>query len=954
MTSVAHKAGDDGGGGVRWYEFRLAATSPRPSQSALERALSSLSGVSVLGVSVREEDAAIVVKTPWTSEPLGRRFHDAIVALGYDVIADAPVESRFIIEGMTCASCAARIESHVRSLHGVEKASVNFSAMTALIVHNPQLVSARDLRDEIVGMGYQVKLRRTPGSTRRPPAGSLSPVEGKLTIVGLSSAESAARVQACVRRLSGVRDCLVDFSTGVCKVALEREGLLLSVGETIASMGYAVSVSQLEGAPDAVFVDDMREALERTGEIAEQKERFVGAAVLATPLALIMLLMATTNVMAGSRRMIFLDFVQLAISTPIVFHYGSVFFVHAWQSLRHGVFTMDTLVAIGSGCSYAYSLGACIMMLLTQHHLATYFDAAGMLIAFMLLGRFLEARAKRSTSDALIELMNLVPPVSIVVTAQGDVTVPSSLVEKGMRLRVLAGDRIPVDGTVVEGISDVDEQMVTGEAVPKAVRPGSAVIGGTTNMTAMLLVDANKIGEETMLSQILRCVQEAQNSKPEIQRIADRLATYFVPFVISFSVSVFFVWLFLGVFKLYPPAWRGGGETVVMFAFEFFIASVVAACPCALGLATPTAIMVCTGVGAKTGLLVKSGKTLEAVHHSRCIVFDKTGTITNGRLEVVFKRCWGGDADAVVKLVGFVEQLSNHPVAKAVAGGILAAPGPAEAYDVVYSKTHSGLGAEAVVRRKNPAGAEVRVHVGNLALMREAKIEVPLEVEWTVRQQNSLARTTIVGAVDGVARLVVALADQPKREAAGVLHFLQQEGAQVLLVTGDNKSVAAHVANAVGIPPENVYAERLPTAKADIVRQMQSEGHCVIFVGDGINDSPALAQADVGIALGAGTQIAIEAADVVLVSNSLVDILNLRALSITTVRRIYGNFFWAFGYNFCILPFASGMLYPLIHVRLPPILASAAMVCSSLAVLLSSLSIRCFKPYKADQFIEQA
>ncbi|ESL07904.1 copper-transporting ATPase-like protein [Trypanosoma rangeli SC58] len=947
MTPEIHQAGGDSGS-VRLYEFRVAATSPRPSQSVVARALSSLPGMSVLGVTVREEDATIVVKTPWTRETLGRKFYDAITALGYVVVVDDPVESRFIIEGMSCVSCAARIESHVRSLHGVEKVVVNFATMTALILHHSQLLTTRDLMNEIGGMGYRVKLRRLPGNKNESRRSSSGLIEQKLVLGGLTSAESAARVQVYVQRLSGVKDCAVNFLTGECVVTLDREDVLLCVGEAIASMGYTVAVSQLDDASGGVFVDDMREALERTREIAEHKTRFVGAAVLATPLALVMFLMATTNVMNNTGKMILLDFIQLSITTLIVFHYGSVFFYNAWRSLRHGESTMDTLVAIGSGCSYVYSLGACFMMLLTERHLATYFDAAGMLIAFMLLGRFLEARAKRSTSDALIELMNLAPPVSIVATAQGDITIPSSMVEKGMRLRVLAGDRVPVDGTVVEGISDVDEQMVTGEAVPKAVSPGSAVIGGTTNMTAMLVVEANKIGDETMLSQILRCVQEAQNTKPEIQRIADRIAAYFVPFVISFAVSVFFVWFFLGAFNMYPPAWRREKETIVMFAFEFFIASVVAACPCALGLATPTAIMVGTGVGAKTGILVKSGKTLEAVHQSRCIVFDKTGTITNGRLEVVFKKCWGDNVDEVKKMVGFVERLSNHPVAKAVAQGI-SEVGPEVVYDVVSSKTHSGLGVEAVIRR-GPGGAEVRVHVGNLAMMRRAKVEVPLEVEQAMRQQNSQGRTIVIGAVGGVARLVVALADQPKEEAFRVVQFLHQQGFHVLLVTGDNKNVAVHVANAVGIPPENVYAETLPTTKASIVRQLQSEGHCVIFVGDGINDSPALAQADVGIALGAGTQIAIEAADAVLVSNSLVDILNLQVLSIATVRRVYGNFVWAFGYNLCILPFASGMLYPFLHVRLPPILASAAMVLSSITVLLSSLSIKCFRPYRPEQF----
>ncbi|PWU96246.1 putative copper-transporting ATPase-like protein [Trypanosoma cruzi] len=944
MTPVSHET-TGGSDGVRLYEFRVDATSPRPSQDVLEKALFAITGVTVISVSIRSEDDTIVVKTLWTAERMERLFYGVISSLGYVVADDVPVESRFLIEGMTCLNRALRVESHLRSLRGVEKAAVNFATMTATVVHNPKGVTATDVMNEIGRMGYSATLQGSTGCAIRPPTGTAGCIRRKLVVSGMSCASCAAQIGSQVRRLDGVNECVVNFSTGICLVTLDREDALQRVEEAITSMGYTVSVSPLRNPTSAAFLNETKAALERTREIEEQKRRFLGAAVLATPLALIMFLMATTNVFDDGRTMVFIDFVQAGLSTPIVFYYGSVFFVHAWQGLRHGMLTMDTLVAIGAGCSYLYSLGACIVMVVAKYQIATYFDAAGTLLAFMLLGRFLEARARRSTSDALINLMNLVPPVSIVVTAQGDITMPSSLLEKGMRVRVLAGDRFPVDGIVVEGMSDVDEQMVTGEAITKAVKVDSAVIGGTTNITAMLVVEATKIGEETMLSQILRLVQDAQNTKPEIQRIADQIAAYFVPFVVMFSVGVFFTWLLLGAFGMYPPEWRGQNETILMFAFDFFISSVVAACPCALGLATPTAIMVGTGVGAKNGILVKSGKSLEVVRQSRCIVFDKTGTITFGKLEVVFKKCWGDNVEEVMKVVGFVELLSNHPVAKAVADGILLAS-PASTYDVVFSKVKGGLGTEAVVRCRSQNN-ELRVHVGNLAMMREGNIHVPPEIEQAVRQQNNMGRTTVVGAVNGVARLLVALADEPKEEAAGVVRFLHRQGFRVLMVTGDNEGVAAHVASAVGIQNENLYAEALPTTKASIVRQLQSEGDCVIFVGDGINDSPALAQADVGIALGAGTQIAIEAADAVLINNSLVDILNLRALSIATVKRVYGNFFWAFGYNLCILPLASGMLYPFFHFKLPPILAAAAMVFSSISVLLSSLSIRWFAPYEA-------
>ncbi|CAD2215627.1 Cu2+-exporting ATPase [Angomonas deanei] len=719
---------------------------------------------------------------------------------------------------------------------------------------------------------------------------------------------------------------------------------------------------------------DMQEktknALQREEEIAKQKKLFIASAVLSIPLLAAMLIMAFTDIMMAYPKVgLGIDLIQFFCATPIVFHFGRQFFIGAYTSLRHRAFTMDTLVAIGTGCSYVYSVVILGLSIFTDLHMMSYFDTSGMLMTFMLLGRFLEANAKRQTSGALLQLMNLVPATAQLLSPEDGETileVPVSRVKVGDKVRVLAGCRIPVDGHVAEGNSDIDEQAVTGESLPRFVGKGAAVVGGTLNLTATLTVEADKVGEDTMLAKVLRIVEEAQSTKPAVQRIADTVAMYFVPFVILSALVTLVVWLILGATNAYPSAWRRKGnhgmETPwAAFAFNFFISTVVAACPCALGLATPTAIMVGTGVGALHGVLVKSGATLETVCKSSCVVLDKTGTITDGKLQCVTHLTAGEQlpATTVCQIVAGVEGQSTHPVAKAVYEALLPYHQKEDsvAVDVATAVTHSGLGVEATVRvaaagtalTNTTAWTSHTVLVGNLALLQRHEVQLPEALLSAVTELQRHGRTTVLAAVDGTGCFLAGLSDEPKPESAAVIRRLRKEGIRVLMVTGDHLGVATRVAAEVGIPPEDVHAEALPTTKAEIVKQLQQEERCrVMFVGDGINDSPALAQADVGVALGAGTEIAIEAADAVLVRNSLCDLLTLRALSRTTVRRIYGNFVWAFGYNILMIPIASGALYPVLLFQLPPVVAGAAMVVSSLCVLFSSISIRCFRPVRVE------
>ncbi|CCW71477.1 unnamed protein product [Phytomonas sp. Hart1] len=980
-------------------------------------------------------------------------------------------ETRILIEGMSCASCAARIESRLLKTPGVEKASVNFTMLSASILHAPAELPLEALLRVIRDLGYSPKVLHSDavkGATTVPNSMPSNPLyknnpndihsdqknnkgdssttgfsssfdnaqkpQFRLLIEGMSCASCATRVEHALAELPFVVGCHVVFTTGIAAITTRPNELSpadhgVQLIQEVRRLGYeacllsspaVVDPSEKPSLTTRMDLEEgeselvrTRQALERTTEIRHQRRLFLWSAVLALPLVLIMVLMATTDfLMHHSTYALLSETLQLCCTTPIVCYFGRQFFRGAWHGLRVGAFTMDTLVAIGVGTAYGYSLVVYGLRVGGVATLTSYFEAAGLLTTFMLLGRYLEARAKRGTSGALIELLSLVPRETLVVNTEGvAIAMASSAVRPGMRVRVLAGERVPVDGVVLEGCSDVDEQLLTGESLPVSVGPGRGVIGGTLNLTAVFEMQAERVGAATTLGGILRVVEAAQASRPPVQRVADRLAGVFVPAVLIIAGLTLVVWMTLGAARAYPARWCAN-EGWVGFAFNFFIATVVSACPCALGLATPTAILVGTGVGARMGVLVKSGAALENVRGTSCVLLDKTGTITTEKLEVVQVKSFlgpdainpldfatftthhivGGNAEdmattplttipttdeMVRRLVAAVEELSTHPIARAVveALGPSNAPPPATVMKVQSSITHPGKGVEATISTTRSEIADDKdeplekgqhhVVVSNLTLMNELNVAVGKDVVEEVHRRGERGYTTVVAAVDGVCRLVISLSNEPKLEARGVVHALQQKGLRVMMITGDNVEVARRVGEEVGIAPEDICAGALPATKAKIVQQIQcgenkrgGEGKKgkgkrvkVMFVGDGINDSPALAQADVGVALGAGTDVAIEAADAVLMRNALSDIINLQAISVITVRRIYANFVWAFGYNLIMLPLASGVVYPFIHLQVPPVVAGLAMVFSSLTVLLSSLSIRFFRPVKRENFL---
>lgn len=946
-----------------------------------------------------------------------------ITSHGYEVVAPsvaggaprepaaAPVVVSVLVEGMSCGSCAARVEKELRSSldaslkmvdvavnFAAKKCRVEFAATTA-----PDAAKAA-VCGVITSLGYETVAPSATGGA----ALLLSPtalarwrsVTLKIEGLGLADISRGTRLEAAIaQRLMGRSDgfdsiaVTVDASGATCALRFDDAGVpwraalrfvhsALDVVDAFPGTTIRAELISAESTNTDVDVmndnvDQTRKALERTREIHAQRQRFLGSLLFTIPLDAMMVIdMAASNVNRGvhAENGLWLHVAECVAATPVVVFFGRQFFEKAWVGLKHKSFTMDTLVAIGVGSAYVFSLVSLILYWATNDVLTVYFDAAATLTTFMLLGRFLEANAKRHTSGALIQLMSLVPPVATVAVEDDDaltdklddtkkyVRVPSAMLTVGMKCRVLAADRIPVDGVVVSGSTEIDEQLVTGESVPRVVCSGDAVTGGSLNLTHTTTVEATRVGEDTTLSHILRIVQDAQSAKPAIQRVADAIAGVFVPCVVGFAMAVLVVWTVLGVMDAYPESWRSG-ESPFVFAFSYFVATVVVACPCALGLAAPTAVMVGTGVGATNGVLIKSGALLEVASSVTCVVFDKTGTLTKGSLQVVSSEVADTIEPDVARLaVAAVEELSLHPIARAVHTFIMASlPSSANiAHEAVDCETHPGHGVTATVhlRRQGAPQRSLHVAVGSLAMMEARLATLPADDERRrsaavapslaafVRAQHVEGRTTVVAAIDGTPCVAFGLEDGLKEEGRAVVTYLQRNSVRVLMVTGDHADVAKHMAREAGIqdPDKNVFAGVLPQNKASIVRDLQESGLRVAFVGDGINDSPALAQADVGVALGAGTEIAIDAADVVLMRSSLVDLCTLFKLSSKTVRRIKANFVWALGYNVVMLPFASGVFYPLLGYRLSPIVAGFAMIGSSLTVLSSSLQLRCFTP----------
>jgi Cu+-exporting ATPase len=793
----------------------------------------------------------------------------------------------FQVTGMTCAACASGIETALSHLPGVISAQVNSAAEKASVEYDPAQVDEKTMIEKIGDRGYGVV-------TPRYDVG----------VTGMTCAACAARIERGIRSLPGVLDANVNLALSRASVVYNQTELEpAEIRAKIVDVGYGVF--ELEEGGRA-------EQDERVREITRLRLLFVVSVVFSVPLVVYMLAMLT-GVRSFLPQFLFSPYFQFAVATPVQFWPGLFFYKDAYFALKNRSANMAVLVAMGTSAAYVYSAWATFW-----GHRDVYFETGAIIITLVLLGKMLEALARGRTSEAIKKLMGLRPKTARVIQRDVEVEIPVEQVAVGDLILVRPGEKIPVDGVVREGNSAVDESMLTGESLPVDKAPGTEVIGATINTLGLLKVQATRVGRDTALAQIIRVVEEAQGSKAPIQRLADVIASYFVPVVVVIAVMAFLGWFF---------AFDPGNLTRGLMAA---IAVLVIACPCAMGLATPTSIMVGTGRGAESGILIKGGEHLENTYRLQAVVLDKTGTLTLGRPSVIALSMAPGTAlsrEEILRLAGRAEAGSEHPLARAVVAYTRASIGEAPVAE----------GFQAVPGRGVLATVDgYRVVFGNARLMSEQGID-GAGMEKSADALEQQGATAMYLALDGVVTAIFGVADTLKENAAEVVAELKEMGIEVWMITGDNRRTAQAIARLAGV--DNVLAEVLPEDKAREVARLKEGGRLVGMVGDGINDAPALATADVGFAIGTGTDVAIEAADIILMSGDLRGIAASIRLSRATIRNIRQNLFWALIYNTIGIPVAFAGL-------LNPVIAGAAMAFSSVSVVSNALRLKRFDPFK--------
>ena len=742
-----------------------------------------------------------------------------------------------------------------------------------------------------------------------------------LDIEGMTCASCAAFVEKSLSRTPGVQRAMVNFATEKAIVDyLPTQATPAALKEAVVNAGYGVT----ERAPDTSAAERSAE-LDRQKALAYQqlKRRFwvaVGLVVVIMPLSMLMLwpaMLQRVNVQ-------WLNYLLLLLTLPVLAYSGREFYVSAWNGFRHRAANMDTLIAVGTGAAFLYSLAATVVPgFFTSRGLMpeVYYDTTATIIALILLGKVLELRAKTQTSAAIRSLMGLQAKTARVVRPGGqEVDVPIEQVQLGDIIVVRPGEKVATDGLITEGQSSLDEAMLTGESLPVAKKTGDPVFGATLNKTGSFRFEVTKVGADTMLSQIVKLVEDAQGSRAPIQRLADKVSAIFVPTVVVIAILTFVLW-----FDLAPVATR------LPLALVSFVAVLIIACPCALGLATPTAIMVSTGKGAEHGVLIRNAEALEKAYKVNTVLLDKTGTITRGEPAVTDFVAPGQNAENLLQLVAAVERQSEHPLAEAVVRHADEQGGAK--LTATDFRAVEGKGATATV-------AGQAVLIGNRRLLADEGISLSPTLAAQAEQLLSQAKTVLYVAVAGQAVGLVGVADTVRDTSAAAIQQLQALGIEVVMMTGDNPQTAAQVAGQVGIT--RYFAEVLPQDKAGKVKELQNENRIVAMVGDGINDAPALAQADIGLAIGSGTDVAMEAAGITLMRSDLNGVVTAIELSRQTIRTIKQNLFFAFIYNSLGIPIAAGLLYPFFGILLSPMLAAGAMALSSVSVLTNSLRLRSF------------
>jgi Cu+-exporting ATPase len=801
------------------------------------------------------------------------------------------------IQGMSCASCVEKIQKTLSSLSGVSQASVNLATEKATISYDPQIVNPQKFVQTIQGLSYKVQTEKIT-----------------LPVEGMSCASCVEKIEKSLNKLAGVTKAVANFATE--KVSIEYIPGVLGLSDFRHAVKQAGAYEIIEAFEKKEFEDVERTIREKYYRAL--KIKFVVSAVISALILMGSMQKFIPVLSSISQEKMFI--ILFLLTTPVLFWGGSQFFRGFWGALRHKSADMNSLIAIGTSAAYIYSVGNTFfpqIFTVTNQESHVYFDTTAVIIALILLGRLLEAKAKGQASEAIKKLLGLQAKTARVIRDGKEIDIPVEEVQAGDTVVMRPGEKIPVDGIIKEGYSSVDESMVTGESIPVEKKQGDTVIGATINKTGSFKFEATKVGSQTMLAQIIKLVQEAQGSKAPIQRLADKIAGIFVPIVVLIAIITFLIW------NLFGP------RPSFIFALLSFVSVLIIACPCALGLATPTAIMVGTGKGARNGILIKSGESLETAHKLNTIVLDKTGTVTKGEPEVTDVIITDNLSEKeFLEKAASVENVSEHPLGEAIVKYAKSKNLKITEVEEFDSITGHGVVAKA---------GGVRIVLGNPKLLEQKGIKLD-EYEERYRKLAEDGKSPVLVAMDGKLSGIIAVADTLKQDSKTAVDELKKMGLEVIMITGDNEKTAFAIAKKVGV--DKVLAEVLPEHKAAEVKKLQEMGKLVGMVGDGINDAPALASADIGIAIGSGTDVAIESSNITLIGGELTKVVTAIKLSRQTMKVIKQNLFWAFFYNTAGIPIAAGVLYPFFGILLSPIIAAAAMAFSSVSVVSNSLRLK--------------
>ncbi|XP_042039194.1 probable copper-transporting ATPase HMA5 [Salvia splendens] len=903
--------------------------------ASVEKAVKRLPGIKEAAVDALNHRSLVVFCPAFVNE---EEIREAIEDAGFQATliredsrnGNRHLICRILINNLNCISCSITLQYYLSSLHGVAQATLPPSTHHLQVHYDPRLVDCAQILQVVHDTGFEGVLLTTG--------------EERCTVhLHLDGLPDHTLIGKSLGALQGVEE--VTFDAELSKLSISYEP------DLVGPRDFIKTIESFEDVKVSIFSGKGGREADREIEIKAYYTSFLWSLFFTLPVFLtsmvLMYVPGVNRVLEGKivNMLTVGTVVRWALTTPVQFIIGRRFYVGAYKALKRGAANMDVLIALGTNAAYFYSVYSAIRSASSDDFESTdFFETSAMLISFILLGKYLEVVAKGKTSEAIEKLMDLSPETATLMTAEGEEEeIDSRLVQKNDVLKIVPGAKVACDGVIVWGRSHVSESMITGESRPVAKGKGDAVIGGTLNANGVLHVRATKVGSESALAQIVRLVESAQLARAPVQKFADLISKFFVPLVIVASISTWFGWFWAGKLKGYPESWIPGSMDGFELALEFGISVMVIACPCALGLATPTAVMVGTGVGASQGVLIKGGHALENTHKVNCIVFDKTGTLTIGAPVVVNANLLKDiNIQEFTSLAAAVEVNSEHPLAKAIVEYAKkcwqqdneeesSCPIWPEACDF---EAITGQGVKAVVRGR-------QVLIGNKSLMLDHSVDITTDVEEKLKEAEGLAQSGILISFDRQVHGILLVSDPLKPGAREAISILKSMKISSIIMTGDNLGTANAIAKEVGI--DVVFAQAKPQDKAQKVKELQAAGNVVAMVGDGINDSPALVAADVGVAIGAGTDIAIEAADVVLMKSNLEDVITAIDLSRKTFWRIRLNYIWALGYNTLGIPLAAGALFPWTRFRLPPWLAGAAMAASSVSVVCSSLLLKNYK-----------